>query len=147
IFSQQERGREMKSNDVDLSRTIPGPADAVFDVWLDPKSPGSPWFGVERVILDPVVDGLFYHLVKWEGREWAHYGRFITLERGRRIEHTWMSEATSGCETIVTVTLEPREGGTVVRLRHAGLPDDKVGGHAEGWGALLSALLERFSKK
>jgi hypothetical protein len=31
----------------------------VFDVWIDPKSPGGPWFGAERVILNPVVDGLF----------------------------------------------------------------------------------------
>jgi hypothetical protein len=40
----------------------------VFKVWLDPKSPGGLWFGVERAIINPVVDGLFYHVVKHEGR-------------------------------------------------------------------------------
>ena len=51
----------MKTMDVTVSRTIQGAADEVFDVWLDPKSPGGLWFGVERAILNPVVDGLFYH--------------------------------------------------------------------------------------
>jgi hypothetical protein len=50
----------MKTHDLTVSRTIPGSADDVFDVWLDPKSPGGLWFGVERAILNPVVDGLFY---------------------------------------------------------------------------------------
>ena len=97
----------MKTFDITVSKTIRGSADEVFDVWLDPKSPGGLWFGVERVILNPVVDGLFYHAVKHEGRSWPHYGRFIRLERGRLIEHTWVSEATRGLETVVTVTLAP----------------------------------------
>ena len=53
----------MKTFDLTVSRTIPGSADEVFDVWLDPKSPGGLWFGVERAIINPVVDGLFYHAV------------------------------------------------------------------------------------
>jgi len=40
-----------------------------------------------------VVDGLFHHAVHFEGHDWAHYGRFIALERGRRIGHSWVSEA------------------------------------------------------
>ena len=73
----------MKTFDLTVSRTISGSADEVFDVWLDAKSPGGLWFGVERAIVNPVVDGLFYHSVKHEGRSWAHYGRFIRLDRGR----------------------------------------------------------------
>ena len=42
----------------------------------------------------------------------GRYGRFVALERGRLIEHTWVSEATRGCETLVTITLEPRDGTT-----------------------------------
>ena len=48
----------------------------------------------KSAIINPVVDGLFYHVVKHEGKSWAHYGRFIRLDRGRAIEHTWVSEAT-----------------------------------------------------
>ena len=48
---------------------------------LDRNSPGGLWFGVERAIINPVVDSLFYHVVKHEGRSWPHYGRFIRLDR------------------------------------------------------------------
>jgi uncharacterized protein YndB with AHSA1/START domain len=137
----------LKTFDLTVSRTIRGAADEVFDVWLDPQSPGGLWYGVERAILNPVVDGLFYHSVKHEGRSWAHYGRFIRLERGRTIEHTWVSEATKGIETFVTITLVPRDGGTEVTLKHANVPDDDLGrSHEGGWKWYLDALSQRFEK-
>jgi uncharacterized protein YndB with AHSA1/START domain len=137
----------MKTFEIAVSRTIPGSPEDVFDVWLDPASPGGLWFGVERAIVNPVVDGLFYHVVKHEGRSWAHYGRFIQLDRGRTIEHTWVSEATRGLESIVTITLDGRGGGTDVTLRHAHIPDDEMGrGHEQGWTWYLNVLAERFEK-
>lgn len=48
----------MKLIDITVTRVIPAPAEDVFDVWIDPKSPGEPWFGIERTILQPVIDGL-----------------------------------------------------------------------------------------
>jgi hypothetical protein len=93
------------------------------------------------------VDGLFYHVVKHQGRLWAHYGRFVRLDRGRLIEHTWMSEATRGLETVVTVTLEPHNEDTHVTLHHANLADDEMGrGHKDGWTWYLKLLAERFEK-
>jgi uncharacterized protein YndB with AHSA1/START domain len=136
----------MKRIDVVVSREIPATPAEVFDVWLDAKSPGSPWFGCDRVILSPTVDGLFYHAVLHEGRTWAHYGRFVRLDRGRVIEHTWMSEATRGLESTVTVTLEPKGNSTVFTLRHEGLPDDEMGRrHEEGWKFIAGAIVERFA--
>ena len=32
----------MKLTEVTVSRTIPATAEKIFDVWLDPKSPGGP---------------------------------------------------------------------------------------------------------
>jgi uncharacterized protein YndB with AHSA1/START domain len=137
----------MKTFDFSVSRTIRASADEVFDVWLDPKSPGGLWFGVERAIVNCAVDGLFCHVVKHEGRLWPHYGRFIRLERGRTIEHTWVSEATRGLETVVTITLTARDGATDITLHHANVPDDEMGqGHKEGWTWYLSTLAERFER-
>ena len=138
----------MKLIDLNLSRTIPAPAERVYDVWLDHTSPGGPWHGSKRVILDARVDGLFYHAMEWEGKTWSHYGRFIALERGRRIEHTWVSEATQGVESTVTITLEPRGGETLLSLRHSNVPDDKLGRqHEQGWKWITDALADVLAKK
>jgi len=131
--------------DLTLSRPITANPGEVFDVWLDARNPGGPWFGCERVILNPVPDGLFYHCVRHQGRAWAHYGRFIRLERPRVIEHTWVSEATRGVETVVMLAFEPRGSDTEVTLRHSGLPDDAMGRqHEEGWAFLLDAMAGWF---
>jgi uncharacterized protein YndB with AHSA1/START domain len=135
----------MKLTDITVTRAIPAPVEKVFDVWMDPKSPGGPWFGAERVIVNPVVDGLFYLAVKHEGRTWPHFGRFVAIDRPQRVEYTWMSEGTQGVESVVTVTFEPREDQTEVTLRHSGVPDDETGRkHEQGWTWVLSMLAERF---
>jgi uncharacterized protein YndB with AHSA1/START domain len=139
---------EMKLTDITVARTIPAPAANVFDVWIDQKSPGSPWFGTARTIMNPVVDGLFYFAVNYEGRTWPHYGRFLRIDRPRFVEYTWMSEATQGLESIVAVTFEARGDQTEVKLRHSGVPDDDLGRqHKDGWAWILSALAERFSSQ
>lgn len=133
----------MKLTDITVNRTIPAPAEKVFDTWMNPNSPGGPWFGAERVIWNPAVDGLFYLALKNEGRTWPHYGRFIEIDRPRRVEYTWMSEATKGLESVVTVTMEARGDETEVTLHHAGVPDDEMGHrHKDGWTWILSMLAQ-----
>jgi uncharacterized protein YndB with AHSA1/START domain len=138
----------MEFTDITVSRTIPASVEEVFDVWIDPKSPGGPWFGADRVIVNPVVDGLFYLAVKHEGRTWPHYGRFLRMDRPGLVEYTWMSEATKGVESVVALTFEARGEQTEVTLRHSGVPDDEMGRqHKEGWTWILSMLAERFASR
>ena len=138
----------MKLTEVTVSRTIPASAEKVFDVWINPNTPGSPWFGAEQCSLNPVVDGLFYLSVKHENRLWPHYGRFTRLDRPRLIEHTWVSEATKGAESMVTITLEPRGEETEFTLRHSGIPDDEMGRqHKQGWEWILSMLAQGLEAK
>ena len=138
----------MNLTDLTVSRTIPATAERVFDVWINPKSPGGPWFGADRVILNPVVDGLFYLAVKHEGRTWPPLLRFLQIDRPSRIEYTWMSEATKGAESIVTVVTEARGDQTEVTLHHSGVPDDEVGRqHKDGWTWVLSALADVFTSR
>jgi len=132
----------MNRIELTVSRTIAATPAEVFDVWLDP------WFGPERAIVNASVDGLFYHCVRHEGRDWAHYGRFVRLDRPRVIEHTWMSEATRGLESTVVLTFEPNGAGTLVTLRHTNLLDDDMGRqHEQGWTFMLGAIADRFSSK
>ena len=67
------------------------------------------------------------------------------MERPRGVEYTWVSEATQGVESVVTITFEPRGDQTEVTLRHSGVPDDEMGRrHKDGWTWVLSMLAERF---
>lgn len=138
----------MNLTDVTVKRTIPASPEQVFDVWIDPKSPGGPWFGGDRVIVNPTVDGLFYLAARHENRVWPHYGRFVRLERPRVIEYTWMSEATQGRETVVTLTLQPLGQETEVTLVHSGVPDDEMGRrHKDGWGWILDMLAQALAAR
>lgn len=138
----------MNFTDITVNRTIAAPAEKIYDVWIDFKSPGGPWHGAERVIFNPVVDGLYYLAIKHEGRTWPHYGRFTKMERPQVVEFTWMSEGTKGAESIVTVTLVPRGDQTEVTLRHAGVPDDELGRqHKDGWTWILNALADALAAR
>jgi uncharacterized protein YndB with AHSA1/START domain len=138
----------MNLTEVTVSRTIPASAEKVFDMWMNPKGPGGPWFGVERLIFNPTVDGLFYSLVKHDGSLHPHYGRFIRIERPYRIEHTWMSQGTKGEESVVNVTFEPRGDDTEMTIRHSGVPDDEVGRrHKDGWGWILDMLAQGLAAR
>jgi DNA-binding transcriptional ArsR family regulator/uncharacterized protein YndB with AHSA1/START domain len=145
-FFKVTKGETMTQlTEITVTRSIPASPEAVFDVWMDPKSPGGPWFGGQRLIVNPVVDGLFYVAVGHEGRTWPHYGRFIKIDRPRCVEHTWVSEATRGMESVVVVKFEQRGDTTEVTLHHSGVPDDEMGRrHQEGWAWVLSQLEEAF---
>lgn len=139
---------KIKTTELTVTRLMPAKPELVYDVWLNPKSPGSPWFGVAKAIVHPAVDGLFYHLVQFEGHDWAHYGRFVTLERPHTIRHTWVSEATRGLESLVTLSLKAQGEQTLVTLHHANIPDDEMGRrHEEGWGYVLGMLAEQFARR
>lgn len=140
----------IKTTTLTLARTINATPDRVFDVWVDPKSPGGPWYGGKRAYFQPeqaVVDGMFYSLVEWEGRQWPHFGRFVVVERGSKLTYTWMSPSTQGLETTVEMTFEGKDGKTLVTLRHSGVPDDKEGHeHNDGWGFILDSLKQVLEK-
>lgn len=140
--------KDMETTDITVAKTIAAKPEDVFDAWLDRNRPGGPWFGPARVILNPTVDGLFFFAVEHEGKMWAHYGRFTRIERPSVIECAWMSEATKGLESLVTVTFAARDGATEVTLRHSGVPDNVMGRrHKDGWTWTLNNLAESFSKK
>ena len=72
-------------------------------------------------------------------------GTFTEVEPGRRVVFTWGWEGDAalppGAST-VTITLEPAEGGTIVRLVHDGLTGEQAAMHGEGWTHYLGRLVE-----
>jgi uncharacterized protein YndB with AHSA1/START domain len=126
---------------IKVQRTIPAPRGEVFDAWLDPKVPGTPWNAAERFIIETKVDGLFY----WSLKGTAHYGRFTAIDRPDRLQHTWVSPNTLGEESMVTVTFDERGEETLMTLVHSDLPDtERARGHEGGWNYFVGVFREQF---
>ncbi len=137
---------KIKTCEITLNRTIPASAAEVYDAWLDPSHPGTPFNSSQKLILDPKVDAAFYFLHIMEGTELPHFGRFIVLDRSRKIQYSWMSRHTRGLESIVTVTFQAKGGDTLLTLNHANIPDDEMGhAHEQGWTHYLGLLEKHFA--
>jgi uncharacterized protein YndB with AHSA1/START domain len=132
-----------KTVEITVERTIPAAPGEVFDAWLDPAIPGAFGHENEKLIVDLKVDGLWY----WRSRGGTpHYGRFIEIARGSRLQHSWMSPNTLGKESIVTVTFEKTEDGTLMTILHSGLPnDDMARAHEKGWNSILDEFAKNFA--
>ena len=133
--------KSTESREIKFERTISAPPGEVFDAWLNPKIPGTPWHEGEKLILNPKVDGLFYWLMRGQ----PHYGRFTEIDRPGRIQHTWMSRNTLGEESTVTVTFQKKGEDTLMILLHSDLPNNEVAkAHEKGWIYFLDKLVDHF---
>jgi len=140
-----EKNPSQKLLQIKVPRRIEASPEEVFDAWADPLL-FRRWFEPHRSIFrKAAVDELWYWEADHAGRLWAHYCRYLRVERTKLLEFTWMSEGTRGLESRVSVELTPSRGGTDLTLTHSGLPDDEMGrGHEEGWKNITGVLAEKI---
>jgi uncharacterized protein (TIGR03086 family) len=68
-------------------------------------------------------------------------GTVLEVDPGRRIVLGFAFEGSADARTdTVTITIEPAEGGTLVRLVHEGLPEDHADGVLDGWTHFFERL-------
>ncbi len=113
--------------------------EGVFQFFVDPQKMMQ-WKGIEAE-LEPQPGGIYR--VNVTGTDIAR-GEYLEIVPPRRVVFTWGWEGSPlppGSST-VEVDLIPDGDGTIVRLRHSGLPtDDARGQHAEGREHFLPRLV------
>ena len=124
-------------------RLMPASPAVVYDEWLDPEAL-SDWMcprpaRATSIDLEPTVGGKLRIDIDEDGVPFVVTGRYVELDRPRRLSFTWSCSTwpDPSVESLVTVTLEPRgDGETLMTIRHALLPPDLIERHRSGWARI-----------
>ncbi len=110
-----------------LTTTIPASAQEIYDAWLDSIGHSEMTGGAAEM-----SDELGAEISAWDG---YISGRNLELVSGERIVQSWRTTKFSDEheDSIVTVTLEETDDGTLLTLVHSNVPDDHRSYEEGGW--------------
>jgi uncharacterized protein YndB with AHSA1/START domain len=133
---------------IEIERRIAARPETVFSYFTDPRR-FVEWQGFDAE-LDPRPGGVFRVTATGRSRVVAR-GEFLEVDPPNRVVFTWGWEQVEGLpagmagldpgSSTVEVVLVADGDGTLVRLRHSGLPDEAEREvHTYGWDMSLSRL-------
>lgn len=126
------------SNSIHFEMTIEADQASVFAFFTDPKRLVR-WMGASATV-DPQPGGLL--LVDVVDGHVAR-GKFTEVVPVSRLAYTFGWEGSENVppgSSLVEIDLAPKDGGTLLRFKHSGLPAEEVPGHREGWNHYLGRL-------
>jgi uncharacterized protein YndB with AHSA1/START domain len=133
---------------IELQRRFAAPWQVIIRQWLEPHLVAA-WFGplgyaVTAYRLRPVEGGEWWLTMRApDGAESTVSGHYIEIDPPYRLRLSWSpgrsSEATDVTE--VELMLEPRSGGTLLRLRHGPFADAELReANRIAWSSTLDSL-------
>tara|TARA_R110002124_G_scaffold63350_28_gene173283 strand:- start:24 stop:464 length:441 start_codon:yes stop_codon:yes gene_type:complete len=128
------------------TRQINAPVETVFNAWLSPEMlkkfmlPGTTTL-VPRAETDPRVGGRFTIVMRDGGKDIAHSGTYLSIDRHSKIVFTWESPFSVDGST-VTLDLRALDAKsceiTLTQVKFAS--ESARDGHRKGWDGILEAL-------
>lgn len=131
-----------------VTRRFKATPERVFDAWLDPSKIHGFMFGahlraeeVVHIDLDAHVGGAFSFVVRRQGQEFDHVGKYLEIDRPRRLVFTW-GVVQDKSSSQVSIEIAPLEQGCELTLTHELDPAwaDYVDRAKEGWAKMIDAL-------
>ena len=141
---------------VRLERRFDAAPERVFDAWLDPALIGRWMFGpalrheeeVLRLSVDARMGGAFAFEVRRHGADSQHVGRYLQMNRPRRLIFTWGIAGVCEEQSRIRVDLLPAGTGCDLLLTQE-LPSqwaDYAGGIQSEWLHMFDVLAETLSQ-
>jgi uncharacterized protein YndB with AHSA1/START domain len=125
---------------------LPAPIEVVYAAWTDPETMAR-WLspmGDAEVEADVRLGGSFRVVMVGGDMRIEHTGKYLTVDPPRLLSFTWRSPYTGSAPSVVTLTLTSDGDSTHLLLVHERLSDEAAESHREGWGAMLTRLVDEI---
>ena len=131
--------------EIRLAQRFDAPAERVFDAWIDPSIAGRWLFAtasrpVPRVAIDARAGGEFRFENRCRGENVVQAGRYLEIERPRRLAFTLLARPQSSDLTRVRVEIESEENGCRLTLVHESVLRDEAPRVEGRWAGMLYGL-------
>lgn len=112
--------------DFEVSEIFPADPEELYNAWLDSEVHSAMTGG--RAFMSFVVGDTF---TAWDG---YIKGKNLLLESGKRIRQSWRTTEFMAVDpdSLLEITFEPVNNGTLMTIRHSNLPDHGMQ-YQQGW--------------